>query len=284
MQLSVLKKEGTQGMDWIYPITIVLYSLSVFCYFIDFLQHNRRVNQIAFWLLAFVWVLQTVFIVIRAIELERFPLITPFEGLFFYAWFVVTVTLAINYFFRVDFLVFFANVIGFSMMTFSLFAPDGDIPESLSAVLASELLVIHITVIILSYAAFTVSFASQLMYVIQNDMLKKKAWGKRLIRFGALSNLDRISFIAVVIGWPLLLIGLILGFVWASSQFEQVPLWDTKVISSLLVLVVYAFYLYQRVVKQVYGYKMALVGIAGFLILLINYFLSGQYSSFHMWY
>ncbi|GAE34925.1 hypothetical protein [Halalkalibacter akibai] len=103
-------------MNWIYPITIILYSISLLGYFIDFLQNNRKVNRMAFWLLSIVWVLQTVFFIIRASELERLPLLTPFEGLFFYAWLVVTLSLAINWFFRVDFLVLFTNLIGFSMM------------------------------------------------------------------------------------------------------------------------------------------------------------------------
>ncbi|KHF40967.1 cytochrome C assembly family protein [Halalkalibacter okhensis] len=271
-------------MNWIYPITIVLYSISLIGYFVDFLQHNRKVNIMAFWLLSIVWVLQTVFFVIRAIELDRVPLLTPFEGLFFYAWLVVTLSLAINWSFRVDFLVLFTNVIGFSMMAFSLFTPDGDVPESLSALLASELLIIHISFIILSYAAFTFSFACQIMYVIQHQMLKRKVWGKRLLRFGALSKLDSFSFIAVMIAWPFLLIGLILGFIWAHSQLTYVPFFDSKVISSLFVLGIYAVFIYQRVVKLSRGYNMSLLGIAGFLVLLINYFLSGQYSSFHMWY
>ncbi|MDT8859498.1 cytochrome c biogenesis protein [Alkalihalobacillus sp. MEB130] len=271
-------------MNWIYPITIVLYSMSLIGYFVDFLQHNRKVNIMAFWLLSIVWVLQTVFFVIRAMELERLPLLTPFEGLFFYAWLVVTLSLAINWFFRVDFLVLFTNVIGFSMMAFSLFTPDGDVPESLSALLASELLIIHISFIILSYAAFTFSFACQIMYVIQHQMLKRKVWGKRLLRFGALSKLDSFSFVAIMIAWPFLLIGLILGFIWAHTQLTYVPFFDSKVISSLIVLFIYAVYIYQRVVKLQRGYNMALLGIAGFLVLLINYFLSGQYSSFHMWY
>ncbi|ARK31621.1 cytochrome C assembly family protein [Halalkalibacter krulwichiae] len=236
-------------MNWIYPITIVLYSLSLLGYFIDFLQNNRKANRMAFWLLSIVWVLQTVFFIVRASELDRLPLLTPFEGLFFYAWLVVTLSLAINWFLRVDFLVLFTNVIGFSMMAFSLFTPDGDIPESLSALLASELLVIHISFIMLSYAAFTLSFACQMMYVIQHQMLKRKLWGKRLLRFGALAKLDSLSFGAITVAWPFLLIGLILGFIWAHSQLTFVPILDTKVISSLVVLGIYAFYIYQRVVK-----------------------------------
>ncbi|PAM94428.1 cytochrome C assembly protein, partial [Flavobacterium sp. IR1] len=164
-------------MNWIYPLTIVLYSLSVFGYFIDFLQQNRKVNRLAFWLLSIVWVLQTVYFVYRAFELNRLPLITPFEGLFFYAWVVVSLSLLINWYFRVDFLVFFTNVIGFSMMAFSLFVGDSGIPESLYTLLVSELLIIHIAIILLSYAAFTLSFAFSMISVIQHQMLKKKLWG-----------------------------------------------------------------------------------------------------------
>ncbi|WP_026104989.1 cytochrome C assembly family protein [Halalkalibacterium ligniniphilum] len=271
-------------MNWIFPVTIVLYSLSVLGYFIDFLQNNRKVNRIAFWLLLIVWVLQTVFFIFRAMELNRIPIITPFEGLFFYAWIVVTLSLVINWYFRVAFLVFFTNVVGFVMMAFSLFTPDGDVPDSLSTLLISELLIIHVSVILLSYAAFTLAFAFSIMYVIQHQMLKRKAWGKRLLRFGSLSKLDMYASSATIIAFPLFLIGIILGFVWASIQFGELPWLDAKVISSLIVLSAYALYLYQRFVKLLRGYNMALLNIACFLLILINYFLSSNLSSFHLWY
>lgn len=51
--------------DWniirLNELMIVLYALSVFLYFIDFLHHNRKANKIAFWLLSIVWVLQSFF-------------------------------------------------------------------------------------------------------------------------------------------------------------------------------------------------------------------------------
>src|SRR5690625_62010 len=201
-------------MDWIFPVTIILYSLSILVYFIDFLQHNRKVNQMAFWLLSLVWILQTIFFTFRALELERIPLGAPFEGLFFYAWLVVTLSLAINWYFQIDFLVFFTNIIGFSMLIFSYVTFDQGIPTAIITMqmYASELLMIHIAIILISYVAFTISFAYQLMYVIQHQMLKRKRWGKRMWRFGSLSKLESLSFIFILIAWPLFLIGLILGF------------------------------------------------------------------------
>ncbi|WP_413379324.1 inner membrane protein YpjD [Alkalihalobacillus sp. 1P02AB] len=270
-------------MNWIYPITIVLYSLSVFCYFIDFLQNNRKVNRVAFWLLSVVWLLQTGYFIIRAVSLDQTLIISSLDGLFFYAWTVVTVSLVINWYFRVDFLVFFTNLVGFAMLAFSLFATNTERPEALHSLLSFELMLIHISFIFLSYAAFTLAFAYSIMYVIQHQMLKRKKWGKRLQRFGSLTSLDKMAFIFTMIGAPLLLIGIIQGYIWASIQLDEFQWFDPKVLSSFLTLLIYLIYLYNRVVKHKQGYGFALLNIAGFLVLCINYFLSSQYTSFHLW-
>jgi len=47
----------------LHELTVVLYAFSVLLYFFDFIHHNRKANRLAFWLLAFVWALQTAFLV-----------------------------------------------------------------------------------------------------------------------------------------------------------------------------------------------------------------------------
>lgn len=268
----------------IYVVTIVLYSLSLLGYFFDFLQTNRKANRAAFWLLTVVWLLQTSFFIIRAVQYDRLPVITPFEGLFFYAWLLVTFSLIINRLFRVDFLVFFANVIGFAMLAFSLFAPDGDIPNELNELLISELLIIHVALIIISYAAFTLGFAFSSLYLLQHKLLKRKQWGNRLLRLENLPKMETLTFYSTVAGVPLLMIGIILGFIWASIQFQTLPWTDAKVIASTVLLLVYSWYLYLWAVKDRRGYNMAVLNIVGFLLLLTNYFLSSELTEFHMWY
>lgn len=268
----------------IYVVTIVLYSLSLLGYFFDFLQTNRKANRAAFWLLTVVWLLQTSFFIIRAVQYDRLPVITPFEGLFFYAWLLVTFSLIINRLFRVDFLVFFANVIGFAMLAFSLFAPDGDIPNELNELLISELLIIHVALIIISYAAFTLGFAFSSLYLLQHKLLKRKQWGNRLFRLENLPKMETLTFYSTVAGVPLLMIGIILGFIWASIQFQTLPWTDAKVIASTVLLLVYSWYLYLWAVKDRRGYNMAVLNIVGFLLLLTNYFLSSELTEFHMWY
>lgn len=266
---------------WIYDLTIILYAFSVLGYFIDFLNHNRKVNRIAFWLLSIVWVLQSLFLVLQMVEMGRLPILTITEGLYFYAWVLVTLSLIINRFFRVDFFVFFTNVLGFIIMTLHLFAPVQYKSNVLSEQLISELLVIHITFALFSYGAFSLSFIFSLMYLLQFSMLKKKKWGKRLIRLGDLSMLDRSTYILNMIGVPMLLVSLILGIVWAYIKLDPFHWYDAKVIGSFTVLLAYSTYLYLRVAKGLQGRLILHWNIAAFLIMLINFFLFGSLSRFH---
>ena len=271
-------------MNWIYDLTIVLYALSIIGYFIDFLQNNRKANQFAFWLLSIVWILQSVFFVLRMLKDQRFPILTPSEGLFFYAWILVTFSVVMSRFFRVDFLVFFTNVLGFLLVSIHLFAPTGQASAVLEKQLFSELLIIHITMAFISYGAFSLSFIFSFMYLLQHGMLKRKKWSKRLQRFGSLSYLEKLSFRLNTIGVPLLLLSLILGVVWAFWKLNDFTLLDAKVISSFVVLLVYSTYLYQKVGRGVQGKTLALWNVAAFLVVLINYFLATTFTEFHLWY
>jgi HemX protein len=268
----------------LHEMTIVVYAASVLLYFIDFLNSNRRANQTAFWLLAFVWVFQTVFLFYYMVDTGRFPVLTLFEGLYFYAWVLVTLSLAINKLLKVDFIVFFTNVLGFIIMAIHTFAPVHYDSNVMSEQLVSELLLIHITMAIMSYGAFSISFVFSLLYLIQYDLLKRKKWGKLLWRISDLTRLDYWSYILNVIGVPMLILSLILGLQWAWIKVPDLEWYDAKLIGSFIVLAVYSIYLYLRVAKEVFGKSLALLNIASFLIVLINFFLFGKLSSFHFWY
>jgi HemX protein len=270
-------------MTRLHEFTVVLYAVSVLLYFIDFLHNDRRANRFAFWLLAIVWVLQTIFLFLYVKKTGRFPVLTIFEGLYFYAWVLITLSLVINKLLRVDFTVFFTNVLGFIVMAVHTFAPVQVESEVLAQKLVSELLLIHITMAILSYGAFSLSFVFSLLYLLQYDLLKRKKWGKRLIRLGDLSKLEHMSYVLTVIGVPMLLLALILGLQWAYIKVPDVSWFDSKIVGSFIVLISYSCYLYLRIRKQVYGKTLAYWNIASFFIVLINFLLFGSLSAFHFW-
>ncbi|WP_394157485.1 cytochrome c biogenesis protein [Bacillus altitudinis] len=261
--------------------TILIYALSVLFYFIDFLQHNRKAGKMAFWLLSIVWLLQTVYMFYIMMETDRFPVLNVAEGLYFYTWVLVTLSLVLTQVLRVEFIVFFTNVIGFSMMAIHTFTPSDLHSADLTGKLTSELLVIHITMAILSYGAFSLSFAFSLLYLFQYRLLKKKKWGKWLLRIEDLSKLDHMAYVLNIIGVPMLLLSLILGIIWAYISYDTLYWTDAKVLGSFIMLFLYGFYLYIRLVRNMQGKIVARWNVASFLVLMINYFLLGSLSTFH---
>ncbi|PLR68314.1 cytochrome C assembly family protein [Bacillus sp. UMB0893] len=264
-------------------LIIIIYALSVLFFFIDFIHNNRKANKVAFWLLSIVWLLQTIFLFYQMFTTGRFPILNISEGLYFYSWVLVTLSVVLNRFLRVDFIIFFTNVLGFIMLSIHTFAPSQYESAAVSGQLISELLFIHITMAILSYGAFTLSFVFSLLYLIQYNLLKKKKWGKQLLRIDDLTKLDHMSYVLNVIGVPMLLLSLILGVIWAYLKLPDFHWYDAKVLGSFMMLLVYSFYLYYRIVKEWQGKHVAYLNVASFLILLINFFLFGSLSRFHIW-
>ncbi|WP_269412060.1 cytochrome C assembly family protein [Lentibacillus daqui] len=266
---------------WLYEIILLIYGLSLFGYFIDFIQHNRRVNKIAFWLLSMVWVTQTVFLLIEVLFKATFPVFTIQDSLFFYSWVLITFSLVIDRFFPIHFIVFFTNVFGFFILLLYISTKAQVAMPQRGVELVNELLVTHIALAIISYGFFTISFLLSMMYLIQYQLLKRKKGIKWMWRFGDLKLLDFYSFMAITIGVPLLVIAIILGLVWAKVANAEFYWFDLKTIGSLLVLAAYILSLFLRLIKGYQGKVISIYNAAAFLILLINFFLSSVLSNFH---
>ena len=271
------------SMTRLHEVTVIIYAISVLLYFIDFLHTNRKVNQFAFWLLLIVWVLQTIFLCLYMIETGRFPVLTIFEGLYFYVWLIIGLAVFITKFMKLDFILFFTNVLGFVLMVVHAFAPSQIESRVMAQQLVSELLFIHITMAIFAYAAFTLSFIFSILYLIQYDLLKKKKWGKKLLRLGDLSKLEKLSYILNVIGIAVLSIALVLGVRWALIKLPDLNWIDTKIVGSFFIIIVYSFYIYCKQGKQLFGKNLAIINIAAFLLVLLNFFLFSSLSGFHYW-
>lgn len=268
-------------LKWLYEFILIIHGLSLMGYFIDFIQHNRRVNQAAFWLLGLVWIIQTIFLFYEMFFEKNFPIVTLNDSLFFYSWVLVTISLAAKKLFPVHFIVFFTNTFSFFILLLYLLSDAQKNLETHGLQLVHEILMAHIIIAIISYGFFTLSFLLSFMYLIQYRLLKRKQGFKWMWRFGDLKQLDDYAFKTVTIGVPLLLIAIILGIVWAyvsNSVFYWV---DLKTIGSFVVLAVYIVYLAIRIIKKYKGRSIAIYNTAAFLLLIINFFLFSTLSNFH---
>src|SRR5690625_2198952 len=142
---------------WLYQIMLVIYSLSLIGYFFDFIKKNWKVNRISFSLLCIVWAMQTAILYNQTFIIKSFPILSLNAGLFFYAWILLTSSLIINLF-PIHFIVLFVNVFSFFILILSITINAQHLSYEIGAEFVHEILMIHITLSIVSYGFFTISF------------------------------------------------------------------------------------------------------------------------------
>ncbi|MBD7943715.1 MULTISPECIES: cytochrome c biogenesis protein CcsA [Psychrobacillus] len=271
-------------MTRLHEIMVVLQSVSLVFYFIDYLNKDRQVHRLAVGLLSIVWLLQTVFLVMYMIEMKRFPILSLFEGIYFYAWLIILLSLIMQLVFKSDLPGFFLNIIGFIFMTIHTFAPSQLEQSPVGDALRSELLFIHITFAFLAYAAFALSFVFSVLYLILYRVLKQKKWTKQFTRLPSLQHTETGMTTSIITGIPLLFVSLVLGLQWAYISLNEFSIFDFKIVNSFILLVIYIVVLLIRRRARFKGTNYAWIHVYAFLFVLINFLLGSRLSQFHLWY
>ncbi len=107
-------------------------------------------------------------------------------------------------------------------------------------------LIVHICFILAGYAAIVLSFGASLLYLIQERSLKSKRASGLLSRLPALEVIDEIGLRSLLLGFPFMTVGLIVGMALAQQTFGTVNFLDPKIFLSLLMWAVYMVLLYTR--------------------------------------
>ena len=128
----------------------------------------------------------------------------------------------------------------------------------------------HVLLATAGYACLAVAFAAGLLYLLQFRALKGKLFGRVFRYFPALEPLDRIGWLAVLLGLPALTIGLGLGWAWTLRYHQSLLATDPKVIWGLLTWGVFAAALLART-GPAREWRGALVSVVGFGVVVASY-------------
>ncbi len=129
----------------------------------------------------------------------------------------------------------------------------------------------HVFATFIGYAAFAISFAVAIMYIIK---IRYEARSKKSFLFDSFPPskvLDELSYITIAWGFPFLTVGIVTGAIWANYAWGTYWSWDPKETWSLITWLVYAAYLHARVTRGWRGKKAAYISIAGFLAVIFLY-------------
>jgi ABC-type uncharacterized transport system permease subunit len=145
-----------------------------------------------------------------------------------------------------------------------------------SSVMARGWLFAHITLVMAGYAALFLSFSASLLYLMQEHNLKSKSSGGLLSRLPALQVLDDLGYRSLLLGFPCMTVGLILGLVMAEATYHRIDYLDPKIFLSLLTWAVYLVLVYTRWNAGWRGRKAAYLAAGAFATALVawaaNYF------------
>lgn len=105
---------------------------------------------------------------------------------------------------------------------------------------AGVVFALHVTLSILAYAAFALSFVLSAIFLIENRLLRNRHLGDVVWRLPPLELLEQMSQSGVLIGLLSIAIGTALGFVWVDRLAS--PIWDPKYVFTVIVLALYVVY------------------------------------------
>lgn len=238
-------------------------------------------------------------LVTRWISSGHFPLSDLYESLIFLSWSFSLIHI-IPYF-KKNVLIL-SKITGPSAIFTQGFATSGILTEIHQSVilvpaLQSEWLIMHVSMMILGYAALLCgSLLSVALLVItfrKNRQLFYKSNGflnesfflgenvlqntsffsaKNYYRSQLIQQLDYWSYRVISLGFTFLTIGILSGAVWANEAWGSYWNWDPKETWAFITWIVFAIYLHTRTNRNLRGANSAIVASIGFLIIWICYF------------
>ncbi len=245
-----------------------LYFATVWVYGKAFFAGNLRAAGLRRVLLSSTVGAHLVYVILRTILLEHFPITSFFEILS-----LISLTVSIVYYY-IEFRTgnretgyFILMLPLFFQIISSVFVKDY---IQVPAQLRGTLLGFHVSSALLGYAAITISAAYGLLYLMLYHDIKSNQFGVVYKRLPDLETLERMSVTATFIGTILLTVAITLGVIWLPLVIESFSYADPKLFSTMAVWVVYVFGL---VAKQAAGWKgrrMMVVTVTGFVLAVLS--------------
>ena len=163
--------------------------------------------------------------------------------------------------------------VGMTLYIWSLPVDVREVNPLIPALQNQPLMTAHVSLAIFAYAAFAVSFASAILFLVA------QRW--RVSWLPSAAMLDDIGYRAVTIGFPMMALVLILGSVWAYRAWGTYWSWDPKETSALFLWLIYGVYLHTRSLRGWRGTRSAIVLIVGFAAVIFTYYGNYFFGGLH---
>ncbi len=270
----------------LFGIAMMTYIVATLCYLAFMAFKNKKVGMLATGVLILGFLVHTAGIGFRWHETHLtgygyVPLSNMYESLIFFSWTMVLIYLIFEWRYKRKIIgVFFIPLAFLAIAATSIIPGVSDRITPLIPALQSNWLTIHVTTCFFGYAAFAAAFVVSLLYLLQ---YKRSKTGNPISWLPEARVLDDANYKSIIIGFPMLTIGIITGAMWANYAWGSYWSWDPKETWSLITWFIYAAFLHARYTRGWHGKKAAYLSVLGFVAVLftyfgVNYLISGLHS------
>jgi cytochrome c-type biogenesis protein CcsB len=274
----------------LFNVTTLSYMISMLFFFGYLATRNRTVGLIASSVAYFGFIVQIVAIILRWKEsytmgVGHAPLSNLYESVVFFSWTIILIYGIIEFKYKYRIVGAFVVPFAFLGMAGAQLLLDSGI-QPLVPALQSNWLLYHVITCFLGYAAFAVACGISIMYLIKEKLESPagdSSAGGLIGQFPSTKVLDDLNYKAIMIGFPLLTLGIVTGAAWANYAWGTYWSWDPKETWSLIVWFIYAAFLHARITRGWVGKRAAILSVVGFAATIfcylgVNLLLSGLHS------
>ena len=299
---------GFSGLEAIVSEPVLLLGLMAFGFLLIALPwsfwalSNGRSSSGVRSLIALSNLLLTAQLVLRWWQSGHFPISNLYESLCFLAWACTLTQLLVERNWSSPLVAAAATPMGLGCIAFASFALPDQLQQAspLVPALRSSWLVMHVSVIMVSYAALMVGSLLSVAVLLTDRgeelELRSSSIGTGAYRrpkvpsfegglavrnppevqlssihFSRTEQLDSLSYRTITVGFLLLTVGIISGAVWANEAWGSWWSWDPKETWALICWLVYAAYLHTRLSRGWQGRRPALVAASGLVVIVVCY-------------
>jgi len=231
--------------------------------------------RLAFGLTCTGWVLHVVAILTRGLAEHRVPWGNMYEFIGAFTCMAVLVLLAASIWYRAYYMGLFVLlpvVLALGIDLTWIYTPAG----SLVPALQSYWIAIHVTAMIVAIGLFIFGAVVTTLYLLTERSQRRLAAGQSSWSAGIWEHLpvpailDRLSYRAVLFGFPVWTFGVMAGAIWADHAWGRYWGWDPKETWSFITWVVYAMFLHARATAGWRGRRAGWIQLAAFTCLMFN--------------
>ncbi len=258
-----------------FMVTMVLYFAATVSFLAYLLRRSEALSKVSLGITAVGFVSHTIALVTRMVEAAEPSPPSFHEALSFFSWMLILVFLAVEFRHRIHVLGSFMVPLALVSLVSAAVLPD-TVP-TLKPVFKT--LWVHVALSMLGSVGFAVAFVAGVMYLIQDRLLKSKRFNVLYSKLPALDFLDHLNQQSIVLGFPLLTLGIVTGAISAEFARGSYVSWNPEQTGAL---VTWLFYFVVLLGRMTVGWRakraayLTVIGFACVILTLVGVVLKGH--------